>query len=279
MWPDELDEAAALAVLQERFPDLAAGGVVPAGDGWDTHAFVIAERWVARVARRPTASDGLLREAALLAVIAPKLPSPVPHVEHMSTESPVAVVTRRIAGTPARGGARTGRELGRFLASLHALPVDSLPLPRADVDDWRAEHERRRAEFEQHVFPLLRRDERHRAEQLFAGVAFEFEPCLVHGDLGPEHVLCADDGRITGVLDWADARIGDRAIDLAWALYGPPGEFADAVAAAYGALDAATRKRADFYHRRGPWYEVVYGLEQNRQDLVERGLAGVRARL
>ena len=35
----------------------------------------------------------------------------------------------------------------------------------------------------------------------------------------------------------------------------------------------------NFYHRRAPWYEVLYGLERGRPELVERALADVRERL
>ena len=38
--------------------------------------------------------------------------------------------------------------------------------------------------------------------------------CLIHGDLQPAHVLI-DKGRISGVIDWADAGTGDRHYDLA----------------------------------------------------------------
>ena len=35
---------------------------------------------------------------------------------------------------------------------------------------------------------------------------------FIHGDLGAEHVF-AHEGRITGVIDWSDAAIGDPALD------------------------------------------------------------------
>jgi hypothetical protein len=33
------------------------------------------------------------------------------------------------------------------------------------------------------------------------------------------------------------------------------------------------------HHRLGPWFEVLYGLEQHSRRFVESGLAGVRHRL
>ena len=37
---------------------------------------------------------------------------------------------------------------------------------------------------------------------------------VVHGDFGFDNLMCLD-GRVTGVLDWAEARIGDPLYDLA----------------------------------------------------------------
>lgn len=279
MWAEEVSGESAVRRLREQLPDLADGRIEPIRSGWDSHAFVVEDTWIVRVPRRREAEESLRREVALLAAIAARLPSCTPEVERVTDESPICVVTRKIAGAPASGHPQTGVELGRFLATLHALPAESLPLPASDISSWRAAHDDRRSQFERCVFPLLDPDERRLAHNLFASVAFDFEPAPVHGDLGSEHVLCGTDGHIEGVIDWGDARIGDPAIDLAWALHGAGPTFADAVAAAYGSLPRNMRARATFYHRRGPWYEVLYGLEVGRTDLVASGLAGVRARL
>jgi aminoglycoside 2''-phosphotransferase len=55
-------------------------------------------------------------------------------------------------------------------------------------------------------------------EQVFAdveGLSFGHVPTLIHGDLAPYHVLHdADTGRVTGVLDFGVAGVGDPAVDL-----------------------------------------------------------------
>ena len=92
---------------------------------------------------------------------------------------------------------------------------------------------------------------------------------LTHSDLGPGH-LRVRDGRLAGVIDWGDARIGDPAIDYSWLLNGP---FPD------WDVDEELRRRAAIYHRLGPWFEVHYGLFTKQPQWVESGLAGVRSRL
>lgn len=44
----------------------------------------------------------------------------------------------------------------------------------------------------------------------------EYSPALVHNDIKGEHILVdPQSGRITGILDWADAGIGNPAVDIA----------------------------------------------------------------
>src|SRR6185437_14742786 len=102
------------------------------------------------------------------------------------------------------------------------------------------------------VLPLLDADERQRAETLFseAETLTGFEPCVIHADLGPEHMLVRD-GRLAAVIDWGDACVGDPALDYSWLLSVP---FPD------WEVDAELRRRARFYHRLAPFYGVHFGV-------------------
>jgi len=226
---------------------------------------IVDEEWVFRFPRRPGVEEALELELALLPVIAPALPVAVPSFEHVS-HYPLFVGYRVLRGEPLvdedAGGVRA------FLEALHALDPSCLPV---EHHDWLGAYRHQCAEFDRLVVPLLDRDERRRAQRLFGEVESltGFEPALLHADLGPEHLLVLD-GRLAGVIDWGDARVGDPALDYAWLLNGP---FAD------WDVDADLRRRAGFYHRLGPWYEVHYGLFTSRPASVDRGLAGVRERL
>ena len=121
------------------------------------------------------------------------------------------------------------------------------------------------------MLPHLDEDLHAAAKRLFADAEtlVGFTPVLLHADLGPEHLLVRD-GRLAGVIDWGDARLGDPALDYAWLLTGP---FAD------WDVDLDLRRRARFYHRLAPWYEAHYGLFTNQPSHVERGMEGIRDRL
>jgi aminoglycoside phosphotransferase (APT) family kinase protein len=270
-------------LLRTRFPALEVRDVRIVEDGWDSLVLDLDGEWIFRFPRRPEVEQWMECEIALLPELAPTLPVAVPRFELVARNGVVCVGYRKLAGVPASAniGERAGEDLGRFLAALHRFPVERarvLGVACFDPAAWRERFSGLCEDFRRRVFPLLRSDERERAETVFARVPeLDVAPALLHADLGPEHVLCRD-GRVVGVIDWSDARVGDAALDFAWCLNGTAPEVADAVAQTYG-VDADIRERSLFYHRLGPWYEVVYGLETGQDRFVASGVEGVRARL
>jgi aminoglycoside phosphotransferase (APT) family kinase protein len=271
-----------LEVLRERFPALDLSDARTIEDGWDSLVLEIGE-YIFRFPRRAEVEAWVERELRLLPELADVLPLAVPRFEFVARNGLVCVGYRKLVGEPAGAdaGERGGRDLGRFLAALHRFPVErarSLGMPHFTPRAWREHFGRFCDDLRARVLPLLTSGERARAESLFSEVSrLDFEPALVHGDLGPEHVVCRN-GRVVGVIDWSDARVGDPALDLAWCLNGAPTSFADAVAETYG-VDERMRERSLVYHRLGPWHEVVYGLETRQERFVESGVAGIRSRL
>lgn len=235
-------------------------------NGWDFKVLVLYGEWVVRLPRVAWSAEKLAMEAELLPSLAAALPVEVPRFEQVSTEPPF-VVYRLIRGEPLENEDPDG--VGAFLEALHSFEIEGLrSVPRGDwVEAWR----RNADGFRRDVLPLLDRAERSRGEALLQEVETltGFEPALTHCDLGPEHLLVRH-GRLAGVIDWADATIGDPALDYAWLLNGP---FAD------WDVDDELRRRARIYHRLGPWFEVEYGLRTEQPDRVRTGLAGVRSRL
>lgn len=283
------DLAEAVAVVAAAAPDVDLTGAVAVHGGWDSFVLDTGE-WIFRFPRRPEVERTLRSEVALLPLLRTAVPLEVPDPVHVAA-APVAFVGyRKIYGErlhPELQGAAAGRDLGGFLAALHAFPVEaalSAGVPGGDVSWWRARQEAIVAALEASVAPLLPSRERETAHRAFRAFLdddanFAFEPALVHYDLGPTHVLARPDGRLHGVIDWADAAVGDPAVDLAWALHGARPELAAAVGATYPGASAAVVDRALHYHRLGPWHEVAHGQETNDDAWIATGLAGVVERL
>ncbi|MFC6750475.1 phosphotransferase family protein [Deinococcus aquaticus] len=149
----------------------------------------------------------------------------LPEVLHLGTASPLVPegfsVARRVPGRSGLGVAVTdpvalGGELGRWLADLHALNPHESGLT-VDLDpsghDWRdAALDDLEAAAEVGVLPG--------ADAWAARVRDipdlrKVMPVPIHGDFAAEHVSLDGQGRLSGVLDWSDAALGDPARDLA----------------------------------------------------------------
>ena len=234
-------------------------------EGWDYKVLILEDEWVLRIPRHRLAIEELAKEIDLLPALAPLLPVEIPRFEHVSRD-PWFAAYRLIRGEPLEDEDPDG--LRAFLEALHGLDATGLPAPRPDWQELYREHAE---EWRRIVLPLLDVDERPRGEALLreTETLSGYAPALAHRDLGSSHLICRD-GRLVGVIDWADAAIGDPAIDYAPWLNGPFGHWD---------VDDELRRRARIYHRLGPWYEVDYGLFTEQPDFVRSGLAGVRSRL
>jgi aminoglycoside phosphotransferase (APT) family kinase protein len=268
------------AILRERVPSLRLERVVPIETGWDSAVVEVDGEWIFRFPRRAEVVEWLRHEATLLPELVPGLPAPIPEFELVVFEEVAFVGYRKLAGDPlahGAGSAALGARLGEFLSALHRFPVGRAR--ELTGRDGPTERQATIERFREAVLPFLEDGEHRRGEALLDSVgAARFEPSLVHGDLGPEHVLHRDD-ELTGVLDWSDARVDDPAIDLAWTLHGTSAPFAEALLRSYVRADEGVSERALVFHRLGPWHEVLYGLDHDRTELVGSGLDGIRARL
>ena len=242
-----------------------SASLVEIDDGWDYKVLIVDDAWVVRWPRHRLAVEEIEREVELLPVLAPLLPVEVPRFDYVSRE-PWLVAYRLIRGEPLAGEDPDG--VRGFLEALHALDADAVP---ADRPDWLETYRERGEEFRRVVLPLLDPDERTRGEALLAEIETltGFQPALTHSDVAPAHLLVRE-GKLVGVIDWGDARIGDPALDYAWLLNGP---FPD------WDVDDELRRRARIYHRLAPWFDVHYGDFTNQPEWVRSGLEGVRSRL
>ncbi len=245
-------------------------------EGWDTRATVVESRWLDRVPRFPDAEVQLRSEVRLMPRLAPLLTLEVP-VPIVLDESPLRVRHRLLPGELATGAALTpedGHRLGEFLRAVHDMPVNvyvesGIPEATAARAELLATLER----MLHRVVPLLPQEQQDAGQALLRRIALRTPTSLVHGDLGAHHVTCAD-GRISGVLDWKDAREADPAVDLAWPLFGTPEPVAEAVAKAYGVTDEELARALD-WHRLGPWYETMWGQGPGGPEVVESGIRGI----
>lgn len=258
------------AALEKLFPEVRPFAPCRRlGLGFQSIAIETASGVVFRVGRTGGEYERYEWEARLLGALAPRLSLPVPQPRLLTGPSPE--LPFGAAGYPklpgrvldlddARGaaGARIVPVLARFLVTLHAFATDEAR--RLGAPD-RAVTQTKLASIRDFVAPALEArltaPERARAERWWDEVLQDqhlqrYTPALIHHDFWFGNILI-DGGRISGVLDWEWAGIGDPAVDIANLLdLGAP--FVDAVIDEYRASGGAVDHR--FTHRVRRHWEI-----------------------
>jgi aminoglycoside phosphotransferase (APT) family kinase protein len=280
-------------VLREHLPGYDVRAVRPCGAGTDNVAFDVNGDLIVRFRRADPA--GVDREARLLAVVAHVSPFPVPEPLLVDADRGV-LAYRRLPGVPMPevttpvDPVALGEQLGDLLTALHAVPphrvADLVETDDTPPGDWLVEADGNWPTVAAYV-PAV-----HRAavDEFLAAPPPAAAPTLVfsHADLGIEHVLVDPaTGSVRGIIDWADAAVGDPAYDMGLILrdLGPGALDAALGAVALGAdalgadalgADAALRDRAGFYARCGLLADLAYGMETGRRWYADKSLVAMR---
>jgi aminoglycoside 2''-phosphotransferase len=169
-------------------------------------------------------------------------------------------------------------QLGSFLRALHQTPVSAhfptTPAP-STKDRWQHNYEHTKAL----VYPLLLKHQIAWVECLYAEALgdacfFNYTPCLVHADLAPYHIL-HDETKLTGVIDFGTAGLGDPATDLASLLECFGEGFIRRVLSRYPIAQTHLR-RARFYAQAIELEWVRLGLETKENFWFAAHIGGAR---
>jgi aminoglycoside phosphotransferase (APT) family kinase protein len=141
-----LDPDTLRSAIVKIFPDLAAAAFTPQTRGWDSVAIDVDDRLIFKFPRHEAGRTGLMREAALLAIIHPAVTLPVPNMT-LHRGPPLFSRHDKLRGRyvdpllyaelsePARD--RLAQDLALFYAELHALPAAALETAGADaIKPW-----------------------------------------------------------------------------------------------------------------------------------------------
>jgi macrolide phosphotransferase len=249
--------------------------------GWDFLVLHVTTtdgtRWILR---SPRHTDGpyLPAEGRLLDHVRPLLPVAVPDWR-ISTHTLIAYP--RLPGVQADGHwSPTDDTLGRCIALLHSLPTDvpqALGVPVFEPDrqrQWIADRlAEARAEY------VIADDRWRRWQDWLADTdRWPRGMVLARSDLHPQHLL-VDGGRLVGLIDWADATIGDPSMDFV-------DPYACLAPAVFERLLADYERhgghvwpgmREHIAHRASlePVINGLYGLETGRTDLIDQARAAL----
>lgn len=249
--------ARAVRALAAHAGHLDGGELRPMGCGLDHHTFVV-DDLVVRVAGSVGTSAPASREADLLALVGRRVSLPVPAPRFADAQLGVVAYPllpgRSLLGRRPPPGA--AGELGRFLRDLHRIDRAEVaglaPVDPADPDEWTDD-----LDGPARLLAVVRGSRPPAARRLV----------LAHADLGAEHIL-TDRGRISGIIDWADAAVTDPALDFARLLrdFGPG--FLDDTLTAYRGGSPEMVARIGFFARCAALEDLAYGRATGRHDYV-----------
>ena len=104
---------------------------------------------------------------------------------------------------------------------------------------------------------------------------------LIHGDLHPGHTLVDNAGRITGILDWTDAEVGDPGQEFIECCRKFEPQFLDDLLSAYllhgGKGWPGLRPNIEEGIAFAPMYLGLLGLDSEQPEYVERGTKALAA--
>ncbi|MFE0601472.1 macrolide 2'-phosphotransferase [Streptomyces sp. NPDC058892] len=269
--------------------------------GWDfrvTHVRAAdGTWWILRQPRRSEASRQLAFEGAALAAVRGRTPVPVPDWclhgpdlvayprlpgEAAGTEDPRTLVYRWSIDPLSHPG-RYLEPLARALVAVHTTALDSSPVlasrGQADPGTVRTRIADRLARARAEL-PLPSAGLRRWRTWLDDDRLWPDRLALVHGDVHPGHTLVArpDSGppTLSGLLDWANADVGDPAVDFVDMLYAGGPAVLDRLLDAYRTAGGEVRDgmRAHILARASfLWVHVALrGLDTGRPAWVETAL-------
>ncbi|MDE1838157.1 MAG: phosphotransferase [Euryarchaeota archaeon] len=280
---------------QRQFPSLPWGQATDSSLGWDNIVLAVGEEWIFRFPRTLQNARQLEKETRFLPLLSSCLHLAVPSFHfvgkgHAGVRGPF-VGYRRLPGEPLSlqrldpsKRPKVAQALGRLLSDLARIPIrEVLPsdLPGGAPEAWRRGFVRCDRLWSRTLLPQLPPDVRRRVREDWAWFEstrsnFEFTPVVLHRDLGPDHILW-DGERVSGIIDWGDACIGDPAFELTGLGF-----------LGRRSLDAIARGRANlmgrdwqdrvaFYRRRVPQIHAVYARGLRDLRLFESNVREIRA--
>lgn len=280
-----MDVELCIRAIRKNFPQIHIDSVARISGGWDSHVFEVNGDLIFRFPKWPETERSMQKEISLLPELAKLFPVRIPDFRFIGEyDKKVFVGYRKITGLPLAscnyGSGKLADQTAKVITEIHRFPVHKATELKVPKTNWRREY----AEFYESVrdkaFPLMNEAFQEKAVSVWKGFLdnednFQFEPVFIHRDLsGDAHILCDPErDRITGIIDWGDAVIGDPAIDFTGIYWDCGEEFTRRVLATYaGKVDGTFWERAVFYYKIGAFHEIIYGQLIDDDAHIRNGL-------
>lgn len=284
-----------LQSIRQTYPEFQYETIrLNGGEGQFNHILIVDESIIFRFPRYAPQIKNLEREVNLLKMLQGKLPIPVPNpIYYSSSARSVGKVFMGYQMLPGRSlwraylqtikdkatRKRLAKQLAAFLVSLHQLPVDLLDSRFTDHDGseyWADMYRSIQADLMPLMNPAaVKQVSSHFEEFLGESHNNPYVPAIRHGDFGGSNILYDPKTRkISGIIDFGSAGLGDPAVDLASvSTYGEP--FFEMICENYPGVEVHLA-RARFYQGTFALQEALHGFHTGDQEAFENGMVGYR---
>ncbi|WP_067570098.1 phosphotransferase [Nocardia acidivorans] len=267
------------------------------GEGQENVAVLVGDAYVVRLPKDEDGADGVAREGRLLAELAETLTIRVPRYEFTM---PNPLGPGECAGYPlvpgevlptrewyARGlleKDETARVIAEFIDGVQRFSVDRARGFGIEEPDFRADFAADLKRVRAQVIPLLPGAAGRELVRRWEGYLgrdgnFEYSPALIHADVSLDHLLVTGD-RITGVIDFGDAQIGDPDYDLSYLWAEAGAEFVRRVQDCRGLpLDERLIRKLNFWAVSDAAVDVLHAIEHDMPEFRDDRVRAVCAAL
>ncbi|MCA1035884.1 aminoglycoside phosphotransferase family protein [Bacillus infantis] len=280
-----------LEFISDEYPDLKIKKFQANEKGWDNDIVIINESLVFRF---PKSEDVILKveaEGKLLHLLKKKHPIlQLPDYEYLYQNQMLRCVRYdylegRMLGDISMDSFKNNQEnarlLGDFLTKLHSIDpaeADTMNLKTLHtLEYWEALHSSVREE----ILPYLKDREKDLINRIFRDFLEEFpgysiKKSIIHGDLTASNIIYSEKkGRISAVIDFTDAQLGDPAFDFAGIYWAYGENFTKEVLSWYQtdeSADALFKRVQSFYGLQPIFHDLLYDVRNGKKPDWKAGL-------
>jgi len=261
------------------------------GAGQNNIAILANDEWIFRYPLHRDAAKSMELEVAVLRAVHGRLPVSTPNPEIFDEVSGLewhvmacpfiagrVLDADQISELGSSDLSRLGKDLGRFLTTLHSTPPSLFSSSNLRDKDGPQRWVRFTEDVRNFLKPRItssdwNRSNRKLKESVEKISRFQYEPVLRHGDFEFGNYVFDDRTRLAGVIDFGSAGLGDPAVDVAAviATNGPGDKMIDHVRSAYPLADDLLH-RARIYRDTFPLQHALLGAKGDDEIAIKDGI-------
>ncbi|WKA56856.1 aminoglycoside phosphotransferase family protein [Planococcus shenhongbingii] len=161
--------------------------------------------------------------------------------------------------------------IGEFLTQLHSLEIPDYMEKKHTTAYWETFY----CDVQKEIFPCIEQEAQYEIQDTFERFLFQQDPStisstVIHGDLTASNIVFKSaENRITGIIDFTDAQIGDPAFDFAGIYWDFGPAFTQQVLENYRGtekIEAIFKRVQAFYGLQPVFHELLFDV-RNQKDI------------